>query len=109
MTRFIITRFGNVLDSAGSVVPIFRKQIAAGGPVTVTHKKMTRYFMTIPEAVGLILQAGGMGQGGEIFVLDMGKPLRIMDLARRMVRLASLGGAPKVEITITGLRLEKID
>jgi FlaA1/EpsC-like NDP-sugar epimerase len=104
MTRFIITRFGNVLDSAGSVVPIFRKQIAAGGPVTVTHKKMTRYFMTIPEAVGLILQAGGMGQGGEIFVLDMGKPVRILDLAKRMVRLASLGGAPKVEITITGLR-----
>jgi FlaA1/EpsC-like NDP-sugar epimerase len=93
-----------VLDSAGSVVPIFRDQIAAGGPVTVTHPDMVRFFMTIPEASQLVIQAGAMGQGGEIFVLDMGDPVRIMDLASDMIRLSGLQEGEDVEIVFTGVR-----
>ncbi|WP_291993469.1 nucleoside-diphosphate sugar epimerase/dehydratase [Candidatus Accumulibacter sp. ACC003] len=89
-TRFCMVRFGNVLGSSGSVVPLFRKQIAAGGPITLTHADITRYFMTIPEAAQLVIQAGSMGQGGEVYVLDMGKPVRIIELAQRMVHLSGL-------------------
>ena len=102
--RLVTVRFGNVLDSAGSVVPIFREQIANGGPVTVTHPEMVRYFMLIPEAAQLVIQAGAMGQGGEIFVLDMGDPVRIMDLAQDMIRLSGLRVGDDVEIEVTGLR-----
>jgi FlaA1/EpsC-like NDP-sugar epimerase len=102
-TRFLVTRFGNVLGSAGSVVPIFKKQIADGGPITVTDERMTRFFMTIPEATQLVLQAAAMGKGGEIFVLDMGKPVRIVDLARDMIRLAGLP-EESIEIHYTGIR-----
>lgn len=109
-TVFSMVRFGNVLDSSGSVVPLFRRQLASGGPLTVTHPEVTRYFMTIPEAAQLVLQAGAMGQGGDVFVLDMGSPVRILDLARRMLHLSGLvertadhpGG--DIEIAITGLR-----
>ncbi|MBS0390907.1 MAG: polysaccharide biosynthesis protein [Proteobacteria bacterium] len=109
-TRFSMVRFGNVLGSSGSVIPLFRRQIAAGGPVTVTHPEVTRYFMTIPEAAQLVLQAGAMAEGGDLFLLDMGEPIRIVDLARRMVALSGLtvrdAGHPAGDIAIefTGLR-----
>jgi FlaA1/EpsC-like NDP-sugar epimerase len=100
-TQFITTRFGNVLGSNGSVIPLFREQIKNGGPVTVTHPDIIRFFMLIPEACQLVLEAGTMGKGGEIFVFDMGKPVRIADLAKRMINLS---GAKDIEIKFTGLR-----
>lgn len=103
-TQFVTTRFGNVLASAGSVVPLFERQIAAGGPITVTHPDITRYFMTISEAASLILQAGAIGKGGEIFVLDMGEPVRIRDLAEKMVQLSGLRPNSDIQIVYTGLR-----
>jgi FlaA1/EpsC-like NDP-sugar epimerase len=109
-TVFSMVRFGNVLDSSGSVVPLFRKQLLDGGPLTVTHEEVTRYFMTIPEAAQLVLQAGAMAQGGDVFVLDMGEPVKIMDLARRMAQLSGLSLRDErnpdgdIDIVITGLR-----
>lgn len=100
-TQFVTTRFGNVLGSNGSVIPLFKEQIRKGGPITVTHPDIIRYFMLIPEACKLVLEAGTMGKGGEIFVFDMGKPVKIVDLAKRMI---SLSGAKNVKIKFTGLR-----
>ncbi|WP_255493209.1 nucleoside-diphosphate sugar epimerase/dehydratase, partial [Flavobacterium sp. SOK18b] len=103
-TKFITTRFGNVLGSNGSVVPLFTKQIAAGGPVTITHKDIIRYFMTIPEACQLVLEAGAMGNGGEIYIFDMGKPVKIIDLARKMIKLAGFIPERDIKIQVVGLR-----
>ncbi|CAN8142360.1 hypothetical protein THIOSC15_3540001 [uncultured Thiomicrorhabdus sp.] len=108
-TRYVMVRFGNVLGSSGSVIPLFRKQIANGGPVTVTHPDITRYFMTIPEAASLVIQAGSMGVGGDVFVLNMGEPVKIDALARKVIHLSGLevvdqDGHGDIEISYTGLR-----
>jgi FlaA1/EpsC-like NDP-sugar epimerase len=109
-TRFIAVRFGNVLGSSGSVIPIFQRQITAGGPVTVTHENMKRYFMTIPEASQLVVQAGGVGQSGDVFVLDMGEPVRILDLAKDMIRLSGKEPDHDIQVQIVGIRPgEKLD
>jgi FlaA1/EpsC-like NDP-sugar epimerase len=103
-TKFISVRFGNVLNSRGSVIPIFREQIKRGGPIEVTHPEMKRYFMLTSEACLLVLQAGAMGQGGEVFVLDMGKPVKIIDLAKEMIKLSGLQLDKDIAIVFTGIR-----
>ena len=103
-TKFTITRFGNVLGSNGSVIPMFKKQIKKGGPLTVTHKEITRYFMTIPEACSLVLEAGVMGLGGEIYIFDMGKSVKIFELAKKIIQLSGYAYPKDIDIKITGLR-----
>ena len=103
-TRFITTRFGNVLGSNGSVIPRFQKQIEAGGPITVTDERITRFFMTIPEACQLVMEAGVMGKGGEIFIFDMGKPVSIKDLAEKMIKLSGMVPYKDIDIVYSGLR-----
>jgi len=103
-TKFVTTRFGNVLGSNGSVIPLFQRQIDQGGPITVTDERVTRFFMTIPEACQLVLEAGTMGDGGEIFVFDMGESVKIIDLAKKMIRLSGLELGKDIQIKITGLR-----
>lgn len=103
-TKYITTRFGNVLGSNGSVVPLFTKQIENGGPITITHPDIIRYFMTIPEACQLVLEAGSMGNGGEIYIFDMGKPVKIIDLATKMIKLAGLEPEKDIKIKVVGLR-----
>ncbi len=104
VTKFITTRFGNVLGSNGSVIPLFKSQIEKGGPITVTHPNVTRFFMTIPEACQLVLDAGCIGNGGEIFVFDMGKSVKVVDLAKKMVKLSGLELGKDIQIVFTGLR-----